>query len=275
MSVCLTEETKNAFFKYVIKTKRDDGVEHCWLWHGPHNTNNYGVFDSSIDERNAHRFSWLIHRGDIPKGMTIDHICEIRCCVNPDHMELKTQSENSKMIGMRDVIQLLYNRTNNEYDIMDTIPTTSRLQQCVKWMEERNAGLAWSTKFKDYVGDDIGKKITVDMLDTLIHNKYVLFPLISHDWDTEFISGYKKKWFYFLICDQIEYYGDVPLRDIFDYYTPELERISRYRFGLQHNISTIIRMCDDCGLISKHNIRNQIKDKLDEVNTMLDKLRNS
>jgi hypothetical protein len=42
----------------------------------------------------VHRLAWTYERGEIPEGLTIDHLCRNRGCVNPDHMELVTLGVN-------------------------------------------------------------------------------------------------------------------------------------------------------------------------------------
>ena len=42
----------------------------------------------------AHRWAWEQVRGQIPKGLVVDHLCRVRWCCNPDHMELVTNREN-------------------------------------------------------------------------------------------------------------------------------------------------------------------------------------
>lgn len=42
----------------------------------------------------AHRYAWTVERGPIPAGMTVDHLCRNRACVNVEHMELVTRAEN-------------------------------------------------------------------------------------------------------------------------------------------------------------------------------------
>lgn len=63
----------------------------CWLWTGAvtHDGYGYGVFRMSRPRRNvaAHRAVWELHRGPVPDGLTLDHLCRVRCCVNPDHLE--------------------------------------------------------------------------------------------------------------------------------------------------------------------------------------------
>jgi DNA-binding transcriptional ArsR family regulator len=65
----------------------------CWLWTGSHN-GKYGKL--SVDKRlmYAHRFAYEVHKGAIPDGHVIDHLCRVRLCVNPDHLEPVTNAEN-------------------------------------------------------------------------------------------------------------------------------------------------------------------------------------
>jgi hypothetical protein len=65
----------------------------CWLWTGPLDRDGYGITHAK-GVRLAHRLSWVLHRGPIPKPLQIDHLCRVRACVNPDHLELVTAVEN-------------------------------------------------------------------------------------------------------------------------------------------------------------------------------------
>lgn len=66
----------------------------CWLWVGA-TTKGYGVFRDDND-RNvlAYRYSYEQLRGPIPDGLTLDHLCRVPACVNPDHLEPVTIREN-------------------------------------------------------------------------------------------------------------------------------------------------------------------------------------
>lgn len=65
----------------------------CWQWTGLLTKAGYGAMFAR-GEHGAHRVSWLLHRGPIPTGLQLDHLCRNRACVNPDHMEPVTVREN-------------------------------------------------------------------------------------------------------------------------------------------------------------------------------------
>ena len=66
----------------------------CWLWIGKTRKDGYGVLSLFGGFGYAHRVSYELLVGPIPDGLVIDHLCRIRCCVNPDHLEPVTSREN-------------------------------------------------------------------------------------------------------------------------------------------------------------------------------------
>lgn len=65
----------------------------CWLWKACIAPNGYGLFhDGKL--MGAHRFSYMFHIGNIPTDFDLDHLCRVRRCVNPNHLEAVPHSEN-------------------------------------------------------------------------------------------------------------------------------------------------------------------------------------
>lgn len=71
-----------------------DKTGHCWIWQAAPSSSGYGTFKVHGRTEQAHRFAYELLVDQIPFGLTIDHICRVRMCVNPDHMEVVTLREN-------------------------------------------------------------------------------------------------------------------------------------------------------------------------------------
>lgn len=75
--------------------RRVDRTDACWLWRGWINAKGYGHF--GVNNRltvKAHRWSYEQLVGPIPHGLTLDHLCRVRNCVNPAHLEPVTRAVN-------------------------------------------------------------------------------------------------------------------------------------------------------------------------------------
>lgn len=75
-----------------------DEASGCWLWQRAINDKGYGVATIGVwpDRawRGAHRVVYEELVGPIPDGLQLDHLCRVRHCVNPDHLEPVTIEEN-------------------------------------------------------------------------------------------------------------------------------------------------------------------------------------
>jgi hypothetical protein len=87
----LDGQTPMAFFDQHITLIGDFG---CWVWTGRIDLG-YGKISASGHSHMAHRFSYVVHRDLIPDGLTLDHLCRVKACVNPWHLEPVTQGVNS------------------------------------------------------------------------------------------------------------------------------------------------------------------------------------
>lgn len=82
------------FWPKVVKA----GDDECWIWTGA-KIQGYGIIGREWPKRGnhfAHRASYEIHIGPIPEGMTIDHLCFRKDCVNPRHLEPISAVENAR-----------------------------------------------------------------------------------------------------------------------------------------------------------------------------------
>jgi len=68
----------------------------CWTWTGGCNADGYGRMRIGTGQRiRAHRISWFIHHGPVPVGMCVLHRCDNPPCINPDHLFLGTNPDNT------------------------------------------------------------------------------------------------------------------------------------------------------------------------------------
>ena len=70
----------------------------CWVYAGRLNDDGYAIYphrvNGSVFNERLHRVTFEKYIGKIPNGLVIDHLCRVRCCINPIHLEPVTSREN-------------------------------------------------------------------------------------------------------------------------------------------------------------------------------------
>lgn len=71
-----------------------DSITGCWIWAGSIDRAGYGRVSQNRTNQLAHRIYWQRIHGAIPSTQQLDHLCRVRRCVNPSHLEPVTQKVN-------------------------------------------------------------------------------------------------------------------------------------------------------------------------------------
>jgi HNH endonuclease len=75
----------------------------CWIWLGTLHEGGYGEFRYKGGKRvRAHVYSYRVHKGKVPRGKFVLHTCDLRPCVNPDHLYVGTKKQNTADCIRRD-----------------------------------------------------------------------------------------------------------------------------------------------------------------------------
>ena len=99
-----------------------DAETGCWRWTGVRTHDGYGT----LFEGYAHRVSYELFVGPIPEGLEVDHLCNNRCCVNPEHLEPVTREENIR----RQVERRTHCKSGHPYTPENTYVRPCGARQC-------------------------------------------------------------------------------------------------------------------------------------------------
>lgn len=93
------EQRRESAIRRIGKMTEIDPTTGCWQWTGAVTHAGYGRLQMAdgtgrSTARGAHRVSYEVHRGPVPDGLQLDHLCRNRACVNPYHLEPVTGRQN-------------------------------------------------------------------------------------------------------------------------------------------------------------------------------------
>lgn len=117
-------------------TKRIDksaGPNACWPWTGGTTDAGYGKAKVDGFDVKAHRLSYVLHKGAIPAGLVIDHLCSNKLCVNPRHLEAVTNAENISR-AHRQVVRVRPDGVCSRGHVLlgDNVTSNGRCRQCIR-----------------------------------------------------------------------------------------------------------------------------------------------
>lgn len=80
--------------RFWSKVRIDDSG--CWVWTAHTQKDGYGTFRLNGKEAKSHRLAYMVLVGAIPDGLEMDHLCRVRACCFPGHLEAVTHRENMR-----------------------------------------------------------------------------------------------------------------------------------------------------------------------------------
>ena len=148
---------EKAINRFESKIKKTDNCHH---WIAAKQKQGYGMFSYNGKSTPAHRFAYLLYKGDIAENMVVHQTCEANDCVNPEHLVLQTKSQNkrsytsvrvSQEMVEKESIKYLYRLRNLRPDLQAEIDAILMKLVTEEMMEEDDFGFESEIKKKEYL----------------------------------------------------------------------------------------------------------------------------
>ena len=148
---------KKAINRFESKVKKTDSCHH---WIAAKQKQGYGMFSYNGKSTPAHRFAYLLYKGEIAENMVVHQTCEANDCVNPEHLVLQTKSQNkrsytsvrvSQEMVEKESIKYLYRLRNLRPDLEAEIDAILMKLVTEEMMEEDDFGFESEIKKKEYL----------------------------------------------------------------------------------------------------------------------------
>ncbi len=109
----------------------------CWIWRRALTGAGYGTIYNGKRSQTAHRAFYEFYHGSIPVGLTIDHLCHNRACVNPGHLEPVTRVDNVMRGESPHAKHARQVNCHLGHDLTDSYITPDWRRQCRKCLRRR------------------------------------------------------------------------------------------------------------------------------------------
>lgn len=138
--------------------KKIEKSDNCHSWSAARQKQGYGMFSYDGKSMPAHRFAYLLYKGDIAENMVVHQTCENSGCVNPEHLELQTKSQNkrsynsvrvSKEMIERESVKYLFRLRNIRPDLEEKIDAI--LMMLVTEKKEEDDDFGFKKETKEYI----------------------------------------------------------------------------------------------------------------------------
>jgi len=148
---------EKAINRFESKIKKTDNCHH---WIAAKQKQGYGMFSFNGKSTPAHRFAYLLYKGEIAENMVVHQTCEANDCVNPEHLVLQTKSQNkrsytsvrvSQEMVEKESIKYLYRLRNLRPDLQAEIDAILMKLVTEEMMEEDDFGFESEIKKKEYL----------------------------------------------------------------------------------------------------------------------------
>lgn len=128
--------------RFYSKAQPSDGG--CWLWTGTITTDGYAMFGVKRRNRLAHRLAYEQMIGPVPEGLVLDHLCRVRNCVNPAHLDPVVQQVNvARGVGLAaltrrvGVCQRGHEMSGDNVVVIPSDPGRRRCRKCQRIRDRR------------------------------------------------------------------------------------------------------------------------------------------
>ena len=155
--VNMSNYPEKAIKRFEAKVKKTDSCHH---WTAAKQKQGYGMFSYAGKSTPAHRFAYLLYKGDIAENMVVHQTCETNECVNPEHLVLQTKSQNkrsytsirvSQEMVEKESVKYLYKLRNLRPDLVTEIDAILMKLITEEMMDEDDFGFEFEVKKKEYL----------------------------------------------------------------------------------------------------------------------------